>query len=277
MIPLNRNHIQWIAISLPALLVGIFEFFRHRWLEHQLPGFWGNTLGALLVAFAVSGFIRYFIGVVSRTEQDLGRSRAEAAVLAERQRLAREMHDHVAQALFHLRVRLRELDRLVESGARDEAREEIEQLAEQITTAHDQIRAVISDLKAQAGIENPEEALRRGATQAAKESGLALKLEILEAPHLDAKGQQQLLAIVSEAMTNARRHGGASLITLSVNSKGITLSDNGRGFDPRRVHGDGYGLAIMEERARIIGGSLRVQSKPGRGTRITLHWEEPER
>lgn len=267
-----RARLQWIAIAVPAVLVGAFEFVRHGWLDRVLPGFWGNVAAALLAAAAVAGFVRYFVGVVARTEQELGRARAEAAVLAERQRIGREMHDGVAQALFHLRVRLAEIEEQAASGALAEVRRGVARLQEQVSAACEEVRDVIADLKRQAGSQDPAEALRREATKVAGELGLDLALDLGELPLAGGEELQHLLAIVSEAMANARRHGGATGVTVTAGRRSLVIADNGRGFDPRRPAGDGYGLAIMAERASMLGGRLDVESEPGQGARVRVTW-----
>lgn len=270
---MSSSRIQWIAISVPALLIGAFESLRHGWLEHQLPGHLGNILGALLVGIGVSVFVRYYTGLVARIERDLGRSRAEAAVLAERQRIARDMHDSIAQALFHLRVRLEDLNRYARQGDRSAIRKEIGLLQRQLTSAYDQVRIVITDLRQQTEIEDTGESLRRTAVEVAEKLGLNLQISLSDVPRLDATGRQHLLAIVSETLTNARRHGEASTATLTADRQQLIVTDHGRGFDPNRPGGKGFGLMIMEERARMIGGELEIESEPGRGTRIILQWE----
>ncbi len=271
---MSRTRIQWIAIGFPTLLLGVFEVVRHHWLEPQLLGFWGNATAALLVAAAVYGFVRYLIGVVARAEQDLGRARAEAAVLAERERIGREMHDGVAQALFHLRVQLEEVHEHAAQGALPTVRQEIGSMQSQVSAAYDQVRAVIANLKQEAESEDAAEALRRGASRVAQSLGLDLKLDLSELPPFDGQGQQHLLAIVSEAMTNARRHGGATRVGLMTTPRRLVIADNGRGFDPRRPGSDGFGLTIMAERAHLLGGELQVESEPGKGARVILGWGE---
>ena len=271
---MSRNRIQWTAIGFPTLLLGVFEVVRHQWLEPQLFGFWGNATAALLVAAAVYGFVRYLIGVVARVERDLGHARAEAAVLAERQRIGREMHDGVAQALFHLRVQLQEADEHAAQGALSRVRQEIGSMQSQVSAAYDQVRAAIANLKQEAESEETAEALRRGASRVARGLGLELTLDLSGLPRLDGQGRQHLLAIVSEALTNARRHGSATRVTLTTTPRALVIADNGRGFDPRMPGNDGFGLMIMAERAHLLGGELQVESEPGKGASVTLGWGE---
>jgi signal transduction histidine kinase len=268
----QRTRVQWAAIGLPAALLGLFEFFRHRWLEHTLPGQWGNLIGAVVVAGAVYGFIRSFVDAVTRAEQDLGRTRAEAAVLAERQRIGREMHDSVAQALFHMRVRLQEVDNHLATGHMAAAREAIAGLDAQVGLAHEQVRRVISNLRQQAEVQDSTEALRRAATAAARDAGLTLALALQRVPKWDARGREHMAAVLAEAMHNARRHGQATAVQVTAEADRLVIADNGRGFDPNQTDGTGFGLIILAERAAILGGALQIDAAPGRGTRLILTW-----
>lgn len=264
----EQRRLKWAAIALPALLLGGFEFIRHRWLEHSLPGTWGNLLGALIVAGAGYGFIRYFSDSAARTEQELGRSRAEAAVLAERQRIAREMHDGVAQALFHVRVRLAEL----ESAAGGGLGPELARLRQHVGTAYDQVRAAIADLKLAQSAEDPLESLRRAAEQAAGQLGLHLTLDLRSLPDLSPTAAGHVAAIAAEAISNAARHGGARQVMVRADRSRLTIHDDGAGFDPTARAGEGFGLMIMEERAGLAGARLRVDAARGRGTLVELRW-----
>jgi signal transduction histidine kinase len=87
----------------------------------------------------------------------------------------------------------------------------------------------------------------------------------------------QLLRVITEALTNARRHGGASRVDITVAGEGdmarVTVTDDGRGFDAG-ASGDGagghFGLAFMRERMAQVGGGIAIDSRPGAGTRVTL-------
>ncbi len=259
---------QWMAILFPAALVFTYEAIRHHWMEYT-HNYWGNLIGALIVAGAVHWFIRYYASTISQAEQDLGRSRAEAAVLAERHRIGREMHDSVAQTLFHVRVKLREAEQHTDEPA---LAEELLRLEGQIAAAYDQVRAVISDLKRQAETEDSAEALRRSVTENARALGLTSDLHLEFVPPMSAQSRGHLQAIVAEALTNASRHGGATTVTVSCDRQALRIGDNGRGFDPRRPQADSFGLMIMEERARMLGGALQIDAAPGRGTIISINW-----
>lgn len=274
---MTHTRVQWLAVLLPALLVGLFEFARHHWFAGLVPGFWGNALAAALAGASVLAFVRYFTRLVSDAERELSRARAEAAVLAERQRIGRDMHDGVAQALFLLRVELDELDADLAGGAALRARARVAALKARVGRADDEVRTAIADLKRESAAENPAEALRRDATRVAADLGLEVSLALDELPRLDAQGRQHLAAIVSEAVANAARHGGATRVSITGGGGRLVVADNGRGFLPKDDGGRGFGLVIMAERAELIGGTLDLESAPGQGARLVLTFRGADR
>lgn len=274
-----------MAVLLPAGAIGAFEFLRHQWLAHALPGplaegWVGNALGALVVAGAVYGFVRVFAGLVESSARESSRAREETAVLSERQRLAREMHDGVAQTLFYLGANLREVRALLEAGEGAEALEGVRTAETHIDEAHARVRAAISDGRG-GGTQDFGESLRRAANEASGRLGMRVVCEVEGCPAVPASSQRQVLAIVHEALTNAHRHGRAreALVRAGAGDGGVAVevSDDGGGFDPRNRPGEGrYGLEIMAERARILDGELHLASSPGRGTKVTVRLPGPE-
>jgi signal transduction histidine kinase len=189
---------------------------------------------------------------------------AEVAVLEERRRLARDLHDGLAQELGYVLRNLRRLDtddRLVqriESGVRravDESRRAIAALTEPLD-------------------EPLDVALARAARDAARRVNSSVVLDVTPGIELDRDARETLVRIAAEAVTNAGRHGGASLIRVHcTNGDRIRLrvSDSGRGFDPAAPgNGSGFGLIAMRERAETIGAEFAVASTLGAGTEIRV-------
>ena len=111
------RRVRWLAVLLPTFSIGLFEFLRHQLLEPVLPewlsdGWLGNVAGVFVVAAIVYVFVRFFGDVLQESAVEVAQAREEAAVAVERQRIAREMHDSIAQTLFYLTVKLREVDDL---------------------------------------------------------------------------------------------------------------------------------------------------------------------
>lgn len=279
------GRLRLLAVLLPAGAMGVFEFLRHQWLSHALPGWlaegWaGNVLGALVVGGVVYGFVRVFGGLVQRSAGETARAREEAAILSERQRLAREMHDGVAQTLFYLGANLREVRALLESGEEVEALDGVRTAELHLEEAHERVRAAIADSRKN-GTRDLGESLRRAAVEASGRLGMRVVCEVEGRPSVPASSQRQVLAIVHEALTNAHRHGRAreALVRVDADEGGVCVevSDDGGGFDPRALQGEGsYGLEIMAERARMLEGELSLASSPGGGTKVTVRLPETD-
>jgi signal transduction histidine kinase len=275
------EHIRKLAVLLPALYVGLFEFLRHQWLEPILPGWlsigWlGNMMAALVVAALVYLFVRFFTNKLQESASELSRACVEAAVVVERQRIAREMHDSIAQTLFYLTVELGEVEDLILAGQSTEAKSELRTAREEIRAAHHQVRAVITDLKQQAELEDFGEAVRRTATELAERLGMQVTCEVTGRVALPVSSRQHVLAIIQEALINAQQHSSTQHATIRLKAIEedaiVEVSDEGVGFDPTTTpREERYGLAIMEERAQIAGGQLGLDSLPGHGTRVTVH------
>ncbi len=274
------NRVQWLAVLLPTLAIGSFEFLRHQLLAPVLPdwlgfGWFGNVIGTMVVAAVVFGFVRFFASSLSEISAEAARAREEAAVALERQRIAREMHDGVAQALFYLNAKLREVEDLVAAGEGEQARKELRTVEGDVLDAHCQVRPVISDLKEHAGAEDLGSAVRRTVAELADRLDVRVSCEFDGRDPVPVSSHQHLLAIIHEALANAHRHGRArsAAVRLKTNGGGldIEVSDDGSGFDPEEVSDRGhFGLAIMEERAQMAGGELCLDSAPGLGTRVTV-------
>ncbi|MBV9453872.1 MAG: hypothetical protein JOZ19_07115, partial [Rubrobacter sp.] len=200
--------IQWLAVLTPALVVGLLEFLRHQWLEMFLPtwlseGWFGNLVGAAAVAVVVYVFVRSFTVILQQSASEVTQVREEAATIVERQRIAREMHDSVAQTLFYLMVKLREVDDLVLTDESKQAYDELQTMREETKAAHHQVKAVIEDLRQQAELQDLGEAIRRTAIGLAEHLEMQVNCEVVGRINLPTSSREHVLAIVQEALTNA--------------------------------------------------------------------------
>jgi signal transduction histidine kinase len=196
----------------------------------------------------------------------------ELSVLQERARLARDLHDAVSQKLFSVRAKARASAILVQ---RDPGRaiEEIDSIAALAGEAHAELRAVID------GLAPPELAagglagsVRGYAALAGRTYGTDVLVRVDDLPDLDPARQTAVYRVAQEAIGNALRHSGSSVsVCLSRRQRSVVLevSDAGRGFDVSAPH-QGLGLASMRERAGSVGGTLKISSAPGTGTKVRL-------
>ena len=201
---------------------------------------------------------------------------AEVAVLQERRRIARDLHDGLAQDLAFIAARVRVLERDPAAPVR------FDQLTSAAERALDDSRAAIAALTRP--LDEPlDEALARNATEVAERLGSAADLDLEAGIDVPAATRESLVRIVREAIANAARHGRAGRIAVSLSRDGelrLSIADDGRGFDPaaRPTQPDaGFGLISMSERAEALGGALAVRSAPGAGTTIEVVLPCPSR
>lgn len=200
------------------------------------------------------------------------------AVLEERERLGRELHDGLAQTLGYVNTQTLAIKRLLASGEDEKAKVEV---AEMETTA----RQVFSDVReAILGLRSSDggllESVRAHAEQFNRLTGIDVRLEVddqAEALALPPSTEIQLVRIVQEALANVRKHADARFARVEISVADgellIVVGDEGRGFETNRRSRTGwphFGIQTMRERAEAIGGKLELSSSPGAGTQVIV-------
>ncbi|HEY3161479.1 MAG TPA: GAF domain-containing sensor histidine kinase [Vicinamibacterales bacterium] len=199
------------------------------------------------------------------------------AILEERNRLARDIHDNLAQGFAAILMQLQ--------GARREAMFLPPSVAAKLDTAVDLARTHLTEARRSVGTLRPnvsdgEEvatALKRIAGVAQRTTTVPIDVTVEELPRLGDLVEREIIGIAQEALTNAVRHSRAQRITvraLTVRSIGVRLSiaDDGRGITRERTT-SGFGMTSMQERAERIGASLTIVTAPRSGTEVVLAWE----
>jgi signal transduction histidine kinase/streptogramin lyase len=212
-----------------------------------------------------------------RVEQALADQAAEAAVIEERNRLARDLHDSVTQSIYSSTL-------LAEAGHRsaddaENARGTFRRLGEITRHALKEMRLLVYELRPleleQAGLIG---ALQARLDAVERRAGVDARLVVQEDFTIGGAGEQALYFIAQEALNNALKHTEPTYVEvkLDVGDDGeriLTVRDDGQGFDPAEATG-GLGLASMEERAAALSGSVEILSTHGEGTeiRVTIPW-----
>ncbi|OPA76693.1 sensor histidine kinase [Paenibacillus selenitireducens] len=199
----------------------------------------------------------------------------ELAVLDERKRLARDLHDSVSQQLFAIHMSASSLPKVMDMDM-DRAKMVVEQLIQMSYLAQKQMRGLIAQLRplelegktlAQALDSWFPDYCRHNGLQGTKE------LEIHE-PISEAK-EHQLFLIIQEAMANIVKHASASVVTLKLTEREsqyiLSINDDGKGFNQTMLKPGSYGLSTMQERAEKLGGRVDIISQTGAGTTIRVH------
>jgi signal transduction histidine kinase len=199
----------------------------------------------------------------------------------ERSRLARELHDSVTQTVFSMNLTVQSA-RLLLGREPDRAAGQLERLEELAASAMGEIQALVSQLRPQSlAEEGLPTALRRLAAERQARDGLQVTLHVDGERALPDAVAAGLCRIAQEALANVVKHSGTHEATVHLNladrASFLEVEDGGLGFDPELALGQrGHlGLAGMDERAREIGWSLSIESRPGCGTRIRVEENPP--
>ena len=199
------------------------------------------------------------------------------AILEERNRLARDIHDNLAQGFAAILMQLQ--------AARRDGAGLLPTVGSKIETAIDLARTHLTEARRSVGAlrpnvgngENVATALKRLADLSQRTTSVPIDLVVEELPRFGDGVEREIVAIAQEALTNAVRHSRAGKITIrasTVQSVGLRLSvaDDGRGI-AREPQGAGFGMTSMQERAERIGASLTIVTAPRNGTEVVLAWD----
>ena len=221
----------------------------------------------------------------------------QAAVMAERNRLARDLHDAVTQTLFAASLIADVLPRLWERNP-PEGRRRLEELRQLTRGALAEMRTLLLELRPTALVEAPlGDLLKQLAEAITGRARVPVAVMVEEPSRLPPEVQVALYRIAQEALNNVAKHARATQVTVLLRlcsepapiaaplrvaedkarrelSKELELriTDNGRGFASKSVPAEHLGLGIMRERAESIGATLTVDSQPGRGTQVVAVW-----
>ncbi|MCC2629485.1 MAG: sensor signal transduction histidine kinase [Thermomicrobiales bacterium] len=208
--------------------------------------------------------------------------RRSLAVTEERERIAREMHDSLAQVLGYVNTKAQAAQTLLENGQPDRAAAQLGQLSEAAREAYADVREGILGLRTSLGedrgfIETLQDYLDRW--QGQSEVTVELQRSPPEYdPGLAPMSEVQLLRIIQEALSNVRKHAKARRAWVRLQPAGagveVVIEDDGVGFDPdglRRSDLPRFGMTTMRERAEAVGGTFEVAAVPGAGTRVIVH------
>lgn len=251
----------------------------------------GLTTGVLVLAgrypftSSLAAFLPVAAGMMAliiRNSQLYAKLESQA-VLEERNRLAREVHDGLAQSLGFLNFKMQQVDRLLAREQWEAARQALQEMREGVQDLYNEVRFTIQDLRW-----FPEDGqglvdrLRQYVLAFGDRTGLDVSLIVEGEPDLSPQDEVHLFRIVQEALTNVHKHAGAqrSWVRLQARPEGILLEieDDGAGLAPTGYPHDvvssqdpgHFGLRIMQERAEAMGGRLSLHSIPGQGTRLQV-------
>ena len=230
----------------------------------------------LLIVYTLFCFVS--AAVPYRINLNIRRRIEREAIIDERRRIARELHDGVAQSLGYLNLKTRQVSDYVSSQNTVKALTELNDIRKVVQDTYEDIRESIDQLSAEMRNLPMIPAMANYIREFGDNNNLKVHFDYPRPfPELSPVAELQLFRIVQEALTNVRRHAQATEVEVKVeNSKGaveMLVRDNGRGFilDDLEDKPPGYhGLNIVKERAEMLGGTLNISTAPGEGTALMV-------
>ncbi len=258
----NCKRIVAVPLDFRGKLIGVFNLFFDG--ASEVP----DDAARILRSFAD------LIGIALENARQ-ARENRRSNLMAERQAIANEIHDSVAQTLVYSRMRMSVLQEAVRTQDETLAQKCMHDVNEALGSVQKSVRELITHFRCQMDPQGLQHALQVLVDGFGERAGIALEYSNnLPDMGLPLEHELQVLNIVREVLANIARHSGATRAALRAELKDgrcvFTIEDNGAGISsaPREGH---YGLAIMRERAQRIGAEIELESAAGAGTRVRLN------
>jgi PAS domain S-box-containing protein len=261
---LEKMHsFMWVPLVVKSRMIGSFAL-AHAEQNHFTAH---NADLALSVANQAA---------ITMTNAELNEKAQALAVVEERQRLARNLHDAVNQSLFSAGLIAEVLPRLWDRD-QQEARRSLEDLRRLTQGAMAEMRALLAELRPSTLTDaDLGDLLHQLGKAFTGRTNVPAKVTMLGTRVLPAEVQVAIYRVCQEALNNIAKHAGSSMVEISLKHEGtssvLSIRDDGRGFNPDQTSSGHYGLSMMRERASAVGAELSIASQPGHGTELTVHW-----
>jgi signal transduction histidine kinase len=269
---LFRRRTTLIFACLPAISIAIGYAVNITTSLARAPNLSIYTIGFIII-YAVSSMLLGWLPYAIKNSYAETKS---AAVRDERKRLSRDIHDGMAQTVGAISWKLELLQKKVAASRSPKLLTEVEDIGRLVTELQQETRDVINELR----LHTPGDGgfvagLSQCAADFTQKYGTRCEVSVSgEELEIPAPTVTELLYVAREALCNARKHASASKVELSLRFRSglveMRIRDDGRGFDPEQ-DSDGYGLDVMNERVKSVGGEMFVITKAGWGTEICVY------
>ena len=284
----NKIYLKLATFTILAFLAGVVLsiFIPWRQKEYLIIGVLGCLFGAgvnfynyrlekMNQRMATLELENKFLGELALKDRKLQELTNHLAVVEERNRMARELHDSISQGIHGIVFAVNSLKEINKSSNTDRMNQIIHHLEKTAEATLDELRAMIMELKpASQGERDLIQAIRIHCELFAKRQLIELDLDLNETTALTPGQEMMVYRLIQEALANIQRHAEAGQVRITCERVApkklcLIIADNGKGFEPDQVQ-KGNGLANMAERCRENGAEFNIISKSGAGTRIEV-------
>lgn len=260
---MSYRDLKWITILIPTILIGGFEFLRHsgpflRGMSMETGNYF-ITILTFIVSFA---FSNWMFKTIKEQNHRISSEREIRVIYEERERLAKELHDNIAQTLFLLKVNLKK-------GKLDDAQGLVNSIDSNLRQAIYNLRTSPTEhVTLSKRIENWLDDWNTV-------SGIDLILSItINENYFTPAEEVQLFSLIQEAFTNIRKHSDAKKASLLFETRPnewkLIIEDNGKGYSENEISANKYGLLMMKETVSKLGAAIDISSEKNLGSKISI-------
>ncbi|MFH5185400.1 sensor histidine kinase [Paenibacillus sp. TAB 01] len=271
------KNLKGLILIIPTLTIGLWEYIRHAFLLPYISMELGNWLAPLIVYFVTMTLLRKLFALMEQLQDELQQEKAAKAVLEEREKLAKELHDGIAQSLFLLSVQVDKLASGSVSAGRNAASitEVYPSLRKTVQEVNEYVRQAIANLRYPVSPETApwQSSLNHLIEDFSRNTEIPVKTNWnLEEQKLTLKEKVELYSTIREALLNVYKHANASQIWLRSSNHGkngwyCAIEDDGDGFqsEPSESQSSsGLGIIIIQERARNLEWHVNIERRKTR-------------
>jgi len=250
---LKYKQIKWLILITPTITIAFWEYLRHEFLLSYISMELGNYLSPLLVFIVTLVFSRHLFSILERMQEELRAEKTKKAALIEREKLARELHDGIAQSLFLLSVKMNKFGRKNQI----EHDSDFQKIKQTLQHVHEDTRQAITNLRYSPNKEplSWTETLYQYVEEIKNQHMIDVHLQWgLQEDTLSPKEKVELFACMKEAVVNVIKHAKTNQIWIHAQETdtgwSCEIKDQGIGFTNETIQSSrGYGLQIIKNRA----------------------------
>src|SRR5699024_6040660 len=226
---MTYKQLKWFILLVPTVTVGLWEYVRHEYLLPYISMDLGNWLTPFIVLFVTLTLLTRFFNKLEQMQEQLRRERAEKAVLEERERIAHDLHDGMAQSLFLLSIKIKQLEKL---DVKEEDKPRLDELHRSVVNIHSYVRTGLENLRKPP---NEQVFLSEGfVNEQIHKLEEEANLEVTATYHVNDEllsnaEKTALAACVAESFVNVRKHANAKKVIADINitsdERSITIKD----------------------------------------------------